>query len=403
MKNETTPEPKMKNTNFPPKLSPCHKRILGVCYVLGFLGAIIAIIELCFQEPILSYFNLIDTTCLSYVGIGFALAGIIVDRIIRHDTRLHKLRLEDISVVKSIIIDAKTIDSKNSSPGIRLEDFEEKKKQLSEEVSRLIDLTEQGWTEYQILPIQKMIVDFRCNDELITSAQSTLADLQEYAEDSSYQYDKEYYTSWKQRIDEAKKLINKPKNDRNEHENNPENHSGGDISSYKLRSELKALIEHVTDYTFRWNVGSGLTKSLTICSAATIPLLIVSGIIPVLHPIAPEPVDLGFLSWGLLGTSGSLTAVILGLRSSDLVEVGSTDGKKEIWRAIIGSTLGFVSGILTYSFLDGGLISAGAAVPDMENPEISDISLMVLWAIGAGFSFEKIFDRFRTFNVADSS
>ena len=330
------------------------------------------------------------------MGISFVLAGIIVDRIIRYETRLHKLRSEDLSVVKSMIIEATTFNSKISSPGIKPEDFESKKNQLSEEVSRLNKLISQDCcTEYQILPIQKMLVDFMSNDELKTTAQSTLVELQEYAEDSSYLYDKENYIKWEQRIEEAEKLIN-------EHEDKPENDRDEDSSSY-LRSELKALMEYVTGYTYTWTVGSELIRNLIICSAAAIPLLIVLGIIPVIHPNATESVELGFLSWGLLGTSGSLTAVLLGLRRSDLVEVGNTEGKKEIWRAIIGSALGFVSGILVYSLLAGGLIKEGAAVPHIASGKINDISLMVFWAIGAGFSFEKIFDRFRTFNTVDRS
>ncbi len=343
-----------------------------------------------------SFLNLIDPTCFSYVGIGFVLTGAIVDRIILNETRLHELRSEDKSLVESIIIEASTIDSKTSSPGIKLEDFEEKKNQLSEEISRLNKLNNQDCcTEYQILPIQKMLVDCMSNDELKTRAESTLAELREYADDSSYQYDIEYYINWKQRIDAAEKSIT-------EHKYKPENGGDEDNASY-LRSELKDLIEHVTDYTYRWTLGSEQIRSLIICSAVAIPLLIVSGLIPVIHPSAPESVKLGFFSWGLLGSSGSLTAVLLGLRSSDFVEVGNTEGKKELWRAIIGSVLGFVSGILVYSLLGGGLIERGAAVPNMTSVEIRDIGLMVFWAIGAGFWFEKIFDRFRTFNAANSS
>ena len=398
-KNKSTPEAEMENKKFPPKLSPCHKKILGVCYVLGFLGAIITIIELCFQTQvnnILTFLNLSDITCFSYLGIGFALTGLIIDRMIRYETRLHKSRSEDLSVVKCMIVEATTFKSKISPPGIKLEDFEGKKNQLSEEVLRLNKLINQDCcTEYQILPIQKMFVDFMSNDEVMASAQSTLADLQDYADDSSYRYDKDYYIKWKQRIDQAEKIIT-------EHENNPESDSDKDNPSYKLRSELKALIEHVTEYKYTWTVGSELIRNLIICSAAAIPLLIVSGLIPVIHPTAPKPVEFGFFSWGFLGTSGSLTAVLLGLRRSDLVEVGNTEGKKELWRAIIGSVLGFVSGIIVYSLLDGGLIS-GDAVPDMTSGKIKDISLMVFWAIGAGFSFEKIFDRFRTFNTVDGS
>ena len=387
--NKSTSESATENKNSPPKLILCHKAI--VCYVLGTAGAIIAIIELCFRTQILT-----GTACLSYVGIGFALTGIIVDRIIRYETRLHESRLEDPSLVESIIVEAKTIDSKTSSPDIRVEGFEGKMNQLSEEISRLSKLIEQDCcTEYQILPIQKMLVDFMSNDEVMTSAQSTLAELQEYADDSSYQYDKEYFIKWEQRIDDAKKLITG-------HENKPEDDSNK-TNSYKLRSELKALIEYVTDYKYNWTLGSEQIRNLIVCSAAAIPLLIVSGLIPVIHPSVPESVKLGFFSWGFLGTSGSLIAVLLGLRKSDFVEVGNTEGKKELWRAIIGSVLGFVSGILVYSLLAGELIKEGAAVPNMDSVEIKDISLMVIWAIGAGFSFERIFDRFRTFNTINSS
>ena len=390
-KNKSTPEPEMENKNFPPELSRLNIVILTACYVLGISGAIIAIIELCFRTQIL-----IGTTCLSYVGIGFVLTGIIVDRLIRYKTRLHKSRSEDQSVVESIIIEASTIDSKTSSPGIKPEDFEEKKNQLSEEISRLNKLIIQDCcTEYQILPIQKMLVDFMSNDELKTRAKSTLAELQDYAEDSSYRYDIEYYINWEQRIDKAQNLIP-------EDENNPENDSGEDNSSY-LRSELKDLIGHVTDYTYSWTLGSEQIRSLIVCSAAAIPLLIVSGLIPVIHPSDAKSMEFGFLSWGLLGTSGSLTAVLSGLRGSNYVEVGNTEGKKELWRAIIGSVLGFVSGILVYSLLGGGLIETGTAVPNLASDEIRDVGLMVVWAFLAGFSFEKIFDRFRTFNAVNSS
>ena len=285
--NKSTPELEIENNNFPPELSRLDKVILIVCYILGILGAIITIIELCFQKPVL-----IGTTCSSYVGIGFFLTGIIVDRIIRNEIRSHELRSEDPSIVESIIIEATTIDSKISSPRISSDDFERKKSQLSGEVSRLKKLIDQGCTEYQILPIQKMLVYFMSNDELMTRAQSALAELQEYAEDSSYRYDKENYNNWKQRIDKAKELIKEDKN-------KPENDRDEDNSSY-LRSELKALIEHVTEYKYTWTVGSELIRNLIICSAAAIPLLIVSGLIPVIHPSVLKPVEFGFFSWGFL-------------------------------------------------------------------------------------------------------
>ena len=79
----------------------------------------------------------------------------------------------------------------------------------------------------------------------------------------------------------------------------------------------------------------------------------------------------------------------------------NTEGKKELWRAIIGSVLGLVAGVLVYSIIAGGIITGGAAVPTIECDisskckAIGSVALSVLWAVAAGFSFERIFERVR--------
>jgi len=120
------------------------------------------------------------------------------------------------------------------------------------------------------------------------------------------------------------------------------------------------------------------------------------GLLPVLHSAGD-----GFLrihNWGLLGITGAITAMLLSLRKSDFVEVGSTEGKKELWRAVIGVALGLVAGILVYSMIGGGLLS-GAFFPTIssfEGKESKELGLSIFWAIAAGYSFEWVFDHLRS-------
>ena len=133
--------------------------------------------------------------------------------------------------------------------------------------------------------------------------------------------------------------------------------------------------------------------------AVTIPLVLVMGLVPVLHPSGNGL--LGILNWGLLGVSGALTSTMLALRNSDLVEVGNTEGKKEVWRTVLGTALGFVAGVLTFGIFSGGLLS-GAAIPSVISNNCcntgltpSDIGLSVVWGVASGLLFERVFERVR--------
>ena len=132
---------------------------------------------------------------------------------------------------------------------------------------------------------------------------------------------------------------------------------------------------------------------MMICGAAAVPILLVMGLLPILHPGGDG--IFGVLNWGLLGISGSLTAVLLYLYKSDRVEVGHTEGKSELWRTVLGATLGFVAGVLIYAIFRAELLS-GAAVPDLTYQDRSDLGLTIVWAIGAGMYFEGVFERVRS-------
>ena len=83
------------------------------------------------------------------------------------------------------------------------------------------------------------------------------------------------------------------------------------------------------------------------------------------------------------------------MRKSNVIEVGNTEGKKELRNAILGTVLGLVAGILTYAMIKGGVLSAGHIIPNLNENLPSNIGLSILWAVASGFCSEKVFDRMR--------
>ena len=132
---------------------------------------------------------------------------------------------------------------------------------------------------------------------------------------------------------------------------------------------------------------------MMICGAVAVPIFIVMGLLPILYP--GSNVSLGVLHWGVFGISGSTTAVLLYLYKSNRVEVGNTEGKSELWRAILGATLGFIAGVLIHSAISGGLIKTGTAIPELGSLDPKDVGLSIILPFVAGFWFEGIFDRIR--------
>ena len=119
------------------------------------------------------------------------------------------------------------------------------------------------------------------------------------------------------------------------------------------------------------------------------------GLVPVIHPSDTGP--LGVINWAMLGVTGALAGWLRSLHQSDEVEVGNTEGKREIWRAVSGTALGFVAGALTYGIIAGDLIN-GVAVPSTGVTQLAlkDVGLTIVWGVAAGFSFERVFDRVGT-------
>lgn len=367
---------------FPPEL-PCWKRVvLCFIYVGGLFASLYLVNQFCCYlvqfSPI--YFCLLKfspSICGTYIAFAFLIIVLPIDRFIRRRLIVHNARLEDRSEVEATIVEAETVEPRLLNP-VRPEDYDKKKKDLDKEVERLRKLGPKGWTEYQVLSLNQMLVDFLGEDDLIARSQLSLADLKEYAEGDAYRYDIEQYYEWSTRINEAIEEIKKSEETAGEKR---------DDATEPLRANLRTLLEHVSAYGLNWAEGSALLRSLMICGVTAIPIFLAMGILPFTG-------KLDLFNWAFLGISGSLTAVLLEIRKSNLVEVGNTDGKKELWRAVLGSVLGLVAGILSYAMISGGIFN-GAVFPNLDSDSMKDIGLSIVCAFGAGLSFEYIFGRMR--------
>lgn len=335
--------------------------------------------QLLFRQP----YILNSCTCWYYAALFFLVFTIFLDRYVRHRFVVHRARLEDRSEVVGSIIEAETVEARlaKNDAILKPDNYAKKKDDLDKEVNRLKVLGPNGWTEYQVLSLNQMLVDFLKVDDLIQRAQLTLADLDDWAQGSAYTYDRKYYSLWEVRITNGMDKIGDDESIEQREEN-----------SENLRAVLRMLLEHIADYKAYWAKGSAVVRGLMIFAASAVPILILLAFTGILHPSSDD--GIGVLDWGLLGSSGALTSVLLYLYRTDRVEVGNTEGKNELWRAVLGSTLGFVSGVIIYSIIKGGLI-AGNAVPDLTQIDEKDVWLSIVWALGSGMYFEGVFDRMR--------
>ena len=172
------------------------------------------------------------------------LASFAAYRYLRHKDVAYQARLIDESNVKASIVEAKGVEPRLLKPR-RPEKFDENKKKLDDEINRLEKIGKENWTEYQVLSLYQMLVDFQKPSGLLSTTDSVMDDLDGYAGDSNYRYDREYYAKWKARVDDAKKEIGNAKDVET------------DDKCEKLRAVLKTLHEHVADFNYKWGRGIG--------------------------------------------------------------------------------------------------------------------------------------------------
>ena len=376
----------------PPELSPQKSCLLWVARV--FIVASLCFLGIVCLQLVIGTASAASCPRWAHAALILFLLGLMLDRFLPHRLRVHREQVVDRSQVDALIQEARDVRprlilQKDDQQVTRPHDFEQLKASLSTEVKRLHHIGPEAWTNYQILTLDRQLIDFLPIDDLKARARSSLVDLEDYAEGDAFSYNARLYTHWQGTIDEDIKEIDGCADEEDR-----------DRVADKLRADLRSLLEHVANYESTWAEGKTIVHAIRICGSAAVVAFLLMGLLDVIYHtfdaacVASQ--TLGVLHWGLLGSAGALTSALNNVRDSMEVEVGDTRGVQVLWQTVLGATLGFVAGILIFSALAGGLFTDGSAVPRLPAAESRDIYLSVVWAIGAGMGFQSVFQRVRS-------
>ena len=371
----------------PPELKESHCLILGLAK-LAMMIVGVYILSIC-AEVVLDKDIIPECSYCTHIALAAFLLALITYFNLNHRIRVYRSRKEDRSKVESLIQEANHILTyiDNNEEAIK------KYEQLKNEVHRLeSELGPEAWTEFQVLTLQRLLVDHLGINDLKARALSALDELKEYAEGNAFSYNVRLYYDWEEKI---KNVIEKLNTEENSEETG-DNINGKDKGE-ELRANLKSLYEHIAIYELEWSRGSTIVSGITICGSVAAVIFMIMGILPVLNNTGESLSALGYcisiLEWGFLGIAGATASALIGLRNADEVEVGNTFGRRELRRMVLGAPLGLFAGILAFSVLSAGLIDTGSAVPNLDCINNSQVYLSIIWAVGAGMGMERVFQK----------
>ena len=367
-------------------------RVLGFCSLLFLIFTCIWLIFYPEQKP-----QVPCEECLLAVPVGFILLWVYGHLWLRYDLTTFEKQVQDRDIIEALIQKANEvvgrIDREQQAPERDTQDNRAALgKEIEAEIKRLKDMTPEGWTHYQTLHLDQLLVEAFEEEALKARAELKLTVLKDYVAESSNPFDTDQYENWEERL----KVVTDPINSRDWYRRQQvEGQGASDQMRVKLVKEpLKTLLEYVAEIESDWSLGSVILLNLRIGAVFTILALLPIAFLPVMCPWEMCG-SIGWFEWGLLGIVGALLSVLWQLQNSDVIELGNTQGRKECMRAFVGALLGLVAGLIAFAFIKSGLIK-GPLVPYGQDVLVgADIYLSVIWAVGAGFGFEKIFERVR--------
>jgi hypothetical protein len=311
--------------------------------------------------------------------------------------------LEDRSEVEALMVEGRGVrlhswELSKESQHNRPQDFEHLKGRLFKEIERLERKGPHAWTEYQVVPLFQMLVDFLPPEDVIARTRTLLAELEDYASDSAFRYESRNFERLKDAVDSATlKIDNAEQEVRRKNKQESDEMTAADRatlfdSAQVLRAELSDMYDHLAGYQLEWAHGSALIRGLLVCGAVAVVVFLGLGTMPWYYFSRIRPLEL--FDWAYLGAAGSITSLLLTYYKYRLVEVGNTEGKQELLRATLAGVLGFVAGLVSFSIVWFDLID-GKIVPNITSQEPSQIAGSIVAAIGAGFVFESVFEKLK--------
>ena len=338
---------------------------------------------------------------LSYMFLLVFLLSIHAIRLLSHKWLVFLSRVEDESYINQLLVTARSIEPTvgTKDKPIRPTDYEEKVNTINQEADRIENLEMTQIVEWELLPLQNLLLQFMNVHVLISQARLKLDDLEDYASDTAYSIDREQFESLRHSvlnaIDKATDSITTSKSRTSDSEQ--QRSAFIDDAATELRASIQATQEYIIDYRWNWANGNVTLAGLKLACIVSIPLLIFAGLLPI--GILDTQQTMAWFNWAFVGASGAITSVLLAFRHSDETEVGHATSRREVSRAFIAAVLGFVSGTIFYAIIGGevaGEILLDELLPDVASANSSQKLLGVVWAFVAGFVFEKAIDTARS-------
>ena len=137
-----------------------------------------------------------------------------------------------------------------------------------------------------------------------------------------------------------------------------------------------------------------MLQELNYCGILAFFVFLTIGFVPLI--LGLKIAGFNIFHWGFFGMVGAVASTLRAFYRSDLLEIGNTEGSRELIRAFLGASMGFFSGAIAYLVIAGKIVGSSAVIPEIPISTLKDLSLSAFWAMASGFSFDKILDRFRT-------
>ena len=259
---------------------------IALCALAGFLCQLLAPAR---HTELLAYFFLLAFLfCINAI------------RLLSQKWLVSLARQEDESYINHLLATARavqpTVGTKDSPE--RPKNYKQKRSEIQSEIARIKALPVSQRVEWELLPLQNLLLDFMNVHVLISQARLKLDDLEEYAADTAYSIDREKFENLRHSvlnaIERALNAITKSKNLQFDSEQQRE--SFVDDGSAELRASTQAIQEYLIDYRWNWSNGNVTLAGLKLSCVFSIPGLILVGLLPV-GLLETQPV----MAWFKLG------------------------------------------------------------------------------------------------------
>lgn len=158
----------------PPQLEPWYGFLLILGEILTWGSAAVlagTCLGLIFGTPIK-----FQSACWIYIPGALFLVGLYMVRLIRHDLRVHEVRLVHRSEAEALFSEAEGLLQTNTDD----KGYDPQHQRLKKLIDKRADEGPETWTEYRVLAVEQAMIDLLPTEDLVARTRSRLETLNDY-------------------------------------------------------------------------------------------------------------------------------------------------------------------------------------------------------------------------------